>query len=323
MPASRLSLPVATVLCFLALAAVPAQPTVAWSAEQPIAFSLDRSDVTAGAKVTGVVSVVAESEERVVRIERAMPEGWVHVGSAVLPAGATEVLVPVPTGYYSSYSYRVSTTSEQALVTSSEQTLDVGPAFVPAGPPGDWAAWAVEQRWDPCVGPIRYVVNAGQAWPRALAETREALRRITRATGLRFLAVGSTRVVPKGRQIQRLPNGADLVIAWLRRGQTPLLSGGHLGRTSSFHDGEGRTTHAQVAIRRNADRYLKPGFGAAPRRGSLLMHELTHVVGLDHARSSSQIMYPDVSAVASQFGSGDLRGLAHVGAQRGCVFTAA
>ncbi|MDO9495922.1 MAG: hypothetical protein Q7J48_09485 [Nocardioides sp.] len=326
MSVSRLSLPVATVLCLVTLVAASAGSTSAWSVEpqrtppQPVGFSLDRSDVSAGAQVTGVISVVAEDEDRAVRVERMLPEGWVVVGSAVLPAAATEVRVPMPTGYFSTYSYRVSTVSEDTVVTSPEQALSVGPAYAPAGRPRDWSGGDV--RFDPCAGPIRYVVNSGQAWPRALAETAEAMRRIARATGLRFLRVGSTRVVPKGRASQRLPYGADLVIAWLRPGQTPLLTGGYVGQARSFTDSEGRITGAQVAINRNARVDLKRGFGAAPRRGTLLMHELTHAIGLGHVQRRTQVMYPNVAAVSSRFGAGDLAGLAHVGAQRGCQFTA-
>ena len=324
---SRLSLPVAVVLCFLALAAVPAASTSAWSVAaetppQPVAFSLDRSDVKTGAQVTGVVTTAAEDEERVVRVERAMPEGWVLVRNAALPAAATEVRVPMPTGYYSQYSYRVSTTSKHTTVTSPEQTLSVRPSYVPAGRPSHVATPVGEQRWDPCAGPIRYVVNSAQAWPRALAETRVALRRITQATGLRFVPVGSTRMVPKGQPTQRLPHEADLVIAWLRPNQTPLLTRGTVGQARYFTDAEGRITSAQVAFNRNGHAGLKPGFGAAPRRGTLLMHELTHAMGLGHVNKRSQVMYPNVAAVASRFGAGDLAGLARVGAQQGCQFTA-
>ncbi|MDP2775687.1 MAG: hypothetical protein Q8O61_19190 [Nocardioides sp.] len=327
MSASRLSLPVAVVLCLLTLATVPAAATSAWSApagapHQPVEFSLDRSHVKTGTKVTGIVTTAAEDEERVVRVERAMPEGWVLVRNAALPAAATEVRVPMPTGYYSRYSYRVSTTSKRATVTSLQRLLSVRPSYVPAGRPSHVGTPVGDQRWDPCAGPIRYVVNSAQAWPRALAETRIALRRITQATGLRFVPVGSTRMVPKGRPTQRLPNRADLVIAWVRPNQTPLLTRGTVGQARYFTDAVGRITGAQVAFHRNGHAGLKPGFGAAPRRGTLLMHELSHAVGLGHVNKRSQVMYPNVAAVASKFGAGDLAGLARVGAQRGCQFTA-
>lgn len=323
-PVSRFALSIAVVLSVLTLSAAPgaAQARVDTKPPEPVGFTLDRSGVTTGAVVTGVVSVVAESEDRQVRVERSMPEGWVAVATAVLPADATEVRMTMPTAYYSTYSYRVSTVSKQTVVTSPEQTLSVGPAYVPAGQTGDWSTYGSGHRWDPCAGYIRYIVNSAQAWPRALAETREALRRISQATGLRFLQVGTTQMVPKGSRSQTLTHDADLVIAWLRPGQTPLLKGGYLGQARYFTDADNRITHAQVAINKFAYTDLKPGFGAAPRRGTLLMHELTHAVGLGHADRKTQVMYPNVSAVPSKFGAGDLAGLATVGAQQGCGFTA-
>jgi len=51
------------------------------------------------------------------------------------------------------------------------------------------------------------------------------------------------------------------------------------------------------------------------------MHELGHVVGLDHPRHGGrlQIMYPVLTRKPAQWGRGDLAGLRFVGAGGGCL----
>ena len=49
------------------------------------------------------------------------------------------------------------------------------------------------------------------------------------------------------------------------------------------------------------------------------MHELGHVIGLDHVTDQSQIMYPTVTTKLSVFGAGDLAGLQLLGRPAGCM----
>jgi hypothetical protein len=49
------------------------------------------------------------------------------------------------------------------------------------------------------------------------------------------------------------------------------------------------------------------------RTQAVLMHELGHVVGLDHVTDASQLMYPAATGV-TEWGEGDLEGLALAGA---------
>ena len=60
------------------------------------------------------------------------------------------------------------------------------------------------------------------------------------------------------------------------------------------------------------------GGGRQSTRGSLLLHELGHAIGLDHMTDKRQVMYPVILPQAAQYASGDLRGLAAVGAAQGC-----
>jgi predicted Zn-dependent protease len=51
---------------------------------------------------------------------------------------------------------------------------------------------------------------------------------------------------------------------------------------------------------------------------AIVLHELGHLVGLAHVDDGQQLMYPEARREVSDFASGDLAGLAVLGAGR-CV----
>ncbi len=188
-------------------------------------------------------------------------------------------------------------------------------------------------RWNPC-SRIGYRVNARLGGNGALADTRQALARIHRATGLRFVYRGRTRIIPGGRGGNRYPRGTRLVVAWARPGQTTMLDGaGAAGQGGpswvTWQTAAGRTkamiTRGSVVL--NANIHFGGGFGGGVHngllgtRGALLMHELGHAVGLDHPRQADQweIMYPTVTAKRAVWGAGDLHGLRRLGKAAGCL----
>ena len=64
---------------------------------------------------------------------------------------------------------------------------------------------------------------------------------------------------------------------------------------------------------------LANGFGSGFTWGEVLMHELSHVIGLDHTDSTKQLMYPSITRGAARFGAGDLNGFRKVGDTFGCL----
>jgi hypothetical protein len=189
-------------------------------------------------------------------------------------------------------------------------------------------------RWDPCHR-IGYRVNARLGGRGALADAREAVSRIARRTGLRFVYRGATRVVPGGRHGNAYPAGTRLVVAWAKPSRSRYLAGGGVAgmggpRWTTAWNRRGRQT---AMITRgfavlNANLSLAGGFGPGPRsgwqgtRGQLLMHEIGHAVGLGHAgRDVWQIMHPQMTRKPAVWGAGDLRGLAKLGARGGCLST--
>ena len=188
-------------------------------------------------------------------------------------------------------------------------------------------------RWNPCAS-IGYRVNARLGGAGALADTREALARIHRVTGLRFVYRGQTRIIPGGRAGNRYARDTQLVVAWARPAQTNMLGaagvagqGGPSWVTWQTAGGRAKAMITRGFVVLNASLDLGHGFGGgvhnhwAGTRGQLLMHELGHAVGLDHPRQDDrwEIMYPTMTDKRAVWGAGDLRGLRRLGEAGGCL----
>ncbi|MBV9291229.1 MAG: matrixin family metalloprotease [Frankiales bacterium] len=202
---------------------------------------------------------------------------------------------------------------------------------------------AVVARWAPCVRTatgsrpqvIRYKINpAGK--PSRIAFVKTGIRKLERATGLRFRYAGRTSYVPqmspltgflRARQQERR-TGVDFVVAWAFRGhgggRSNLLTTGEAGVGSiswRFRPGVSqlRISDAAVVMERG-NVGLRAGFGAGGTSGTLLLHELGHAVGLLHASNPHEVMYPFVGSQSpASYARGDRRGLHAVGAHAGCM----
>ena len=68
---------------------------------------------------------------------------------------------------------------------------------------------------------------------------------------------------------------------------------------------------------------LAAGFGPGLTRGNLVLHELGHVVGLDHVADRTQLMNAAIhEASPNGYATGDLAGLSLLGARQGCMSVA-
>jgi hypothetical protein len=203
-----------------------------------------------------------------------------------------------------------------------------------------FAVFAMEEaphvpgRWDPC-RVIGYRVNRAQATHGAVKDVKRAIHRTRLATGLTFVYRGRTNRIPQAQwRKHAYPADTQLIVAWIRPSQSTLMSGttreGIAGRGGSWHvsarDKAGRLwgRYDRGYALLNADMHFPAGFKTRGRfgsRGRELMHELGHVVGLDHPSHGGrlQIMYPVLTRKPAQWGRGDLAGLRFVGAGGGCL----
>lgn len=185
-------------------------------------------------------------------------------------------------------------------------------------------------RWDPCT-PIRWTVNPDGAPPDALPDLHRAFDRIAAASGLDFAFAGTTDEEPRR---DRAPyqhdrygdRWAPVLVAWARPHEAglPLRD---VDRAISIpvavtSASPGVFVTGQVVFATGLE--LDPGFADRARTwGPTMLHELGHLVGLDHVEDPGQLMYPYAGDGAGQLGAGDRAGLAAVGASGGCVATPA
>jgi hypothetical protein len=201
-------------------------------------------------------------------------------------------------------------------------------------------------RWNPCQKRITYKVNPRYAATTkrgrtaAVADVKGAIRRLHRASGIRFRFEGRTAHIPRNTSRKswwdRLPH-TEVVISWVRQNKAGARSD-KLGRSGSgwvagtggyvykSYQPPGRSRHVApigrgfVVLNAAQRRNFRPGFGRGSTRGSLLLHELGHVMGLKHVGATSEIMYPTILRRArSAYFSGDRNGLSHVGRPAGCI----
>lgn len=192
-----------------------------------------------------------------------------------------------------------------------------GPSWVDdAGRPG---------RWDPCT-PIRYVVNPASAPDRGRDDLTEALRRLSEASGLRFVDDGLTDEAPSRTRAAYQPQRygqrwAPLLVAWSSPAATDVgIGGGTKGvAVTVAAPGEDGPSILSAQVVLDTDVRLASGFGPGATEGEVLLHELAHAVGLGHVDDPTQVMYAATTSSDSEFGAGDRAGLAAVGAAAGCL----
>jgi hypothetical protein len=201
-----------------------------------------------------------------------------------------------------------------------------------------YAVWARDAdgdpvRWDPC-RPIHLVVSgvgAPDAYPEAalLADVEDAAARLGEVTGLELVVEGTTDAVPDAARSTVDGDGqgdrrwAPVLIGWRSAGSggLPLRDVDRaIAVPIAVGPSDARTyVTAQVALNPARDD-LQPGMDdRATSWGATVLHELAHVLGLDHVDDPGELMhvYPGSGAVA--FGPGDLAGLRAVGADGGCL----
>jgi hypothetical protein len=179
--------------------------------------------------------------------------------------------------------------------------------------------------FDPC-RPVHYVVNPAGAPADGQQLIADAIARLGEATGLRFVADGTTTEVPSKQRAAYQPRQYDpsrwapVLIAWADEQSYPSLSGYIAGiggpRPWSTSSGHLAYVSGEIVLDR-----VQLGAAAVPDRGAVravILHELGHLVGLDHTADRSQLMYSEAEFNLRDYGPGDRRGLVLLGTQA-CV----
>jgi len=210
-----------------------------------------------------------------------------------------------------------------------EEAKPIGvPAPVPAGngkyevlndQPGDPSTPVA---WDPC-RPIHYVINPAGAPPDGVAMIRSALARVHTATGFEFVDDGTTTETPSKDRLSYQPDRysagrfAPVLIAWSNENAFPSLAGYVAGVGSpqaEYADNNHLVYVTGQLVLDSQDTSIKSLPDRAVVR-AIMLHELGHVIGLDHTSDTRQIMYSEAQFNVRDYGNGDLRGLAKLGTQ--------
>ena len=150
----------------------------------------------------------------------------------------------------------------------------------------------------------------------------DAVLRVSRATGLRFVYDGATSEAPSRQRSSYQPTRygdrwAPVLISWATAKEYPDFAADVTGEGGSAHTGLPNRPSAYVTGSVELDSgqltsILQRPDGHQVVR-AIVLHELGHLVGLDHVTAANQLMYPQSQPGVTDFGAGDLTGLAALG----------
>jgi hypothetical protein len=180
--------------------------------------------------------------------------------------------------------------------------------------------------YDPC-RPVHYVIHPDGEPAGGEKVVAAAIARVSEATGLQFVYDGATdEASTRDREIfQRARYGdrwAPVLVAWASDSANPDLAGEIVGEggSTAVSLGDGPKVFVTGTVSLDAGQFpqiLRRRHGTAIAQ-AIVMHELGHLVGLDHVDDARELMYPTSGGDVVDFAAGDLTGLAALGAGR-CV----
>ena len=292
-------------------------PRVRWSEAKAVV----------GAKVTATVAAGSRPHGSRLVLQRRNLDGWRTVDPVARRTDRGFVL-RLPTDQIGRFSFRVAARrAGEIRSVSTHRDVRVRPAYDPAGRRSDHRFLGDRRfRWDSCQ-PVRWAFNPAHAPRRALRLVRDTIRLAGQATGLTFDFVGRTARTPTLASHHRR---FDIVVGW-RTPRSFAYFRQHPGRVgiggaswrSGFEEADGtRVRKARSGRLILNARYigdLGRGYGRGYTWGDVLLHEFGHVLGLGHAGTRHQHMFPQMTKRRAHWGAGDLAGLRRLGSGRGCL----
>lgn len=165
--------------------------------------------------------------------------------------------------------------------------------------------------------PIQVSVYPAGGPPNAEALVREAVDQVRAATGLDIVVSGAFGGYAPNWNFADGPVEPDdpISVSWQDGNSIARLTGDVVGlggsRVLTMPNGSKRLVAGTVALSRQFYATLAEHHDHG-KELQVLLHELGHVVGLDHVKSRHEIMYRSVTGLTA-YGPGDLQGLSRLG----------
>lgn len=174
--------------------------------------------------------------------------------------------------------------------------------------------------YDPC-RPLHYVVRTEGAPAGGDALIATGLARISEATGLQFVADGTTTEAPTQHRPAYQPERygrrwAPVLMAWSTPAETPELAGdvaGSAGSSSVTLRGTAHYVSGIVVLDGPAIAQLLGSPNGTALAQGVVTHELAHLAGLGHVNDPTQLMNPTAAVNVTSLADGDRAGLARLG----------
>jgi hypothetical protein len=181
-------------------------------------------------------------------------------------------------------------------------------------------------RWNPCQA-IHWRANVARGPVGGLDVLKAAVAHVANVTGTTWIFDGATSTVPSTAYLPKTPTNTNkpVVIGWTDGSASDLLAGKPaqvlgMTRTTWFgvDDGMGHRAAATRAAVVALDRTDNLPLRGAQSWSATALHELGHVMGLDHPADNRQLMAATLPNVAT-LQPGDNTGLTRLGRAAGCV----
>ncbi|MDX6199282.1 MAG: hypothetical protein QOJ79_2433 [Actinomycetota bacterium] len=181
-------------------------------------------------------------------------------------------------------------------------------------------------RWNPCEA-IHWKANVARGPVGGLDVLKAAVAHIATVTGTSWVYDGATTTTPGTGYLPTTPSNTNkpVVIGWTDGTASDLLRGKPaqvLGMTRTVwfgvDDGMGHRVAATRAAVVALDRTDKLPLRGVQSWSATALHELGHVMGLDHPADTHQLMAATLPNVSS-LQTGDNTGLTRLGRAAGCV----
>lgn len=152
--------------------------------------------------------------------------------------------------------------------------------------------------WQTCA-PIEVLVNPGPGGATAFAEIRAAFDEVSAFSGLLFHLQRDDTLVPHANwavspEASRRGSPAPVLVGWVDPSSTDLLRKGVAGAAvanPARRNGQRHLVTGAIALDATQYDEFAPRAGAGKTRRNLLLHEIGHLLGLDHVDDRDALMY--------------------------------